>query len=161
MPHQALAGPAITCKNDVVADENLAIELHLAKLQEITGYAVACAEPALVLFERDCADGRRARAALEAARRFGVASPAVVSVLMRYPSAPSGGGRVGELLRQLDASLRRLATGRYPNRCPRSERPAADRRTYRVSRGETCPTPPSAPPVAPSSHPLAPCRRTA
>ena len=30
----------------------------------------------------------------------------VVEVLRRYPVAPPGGGRVGELLRQLDASLR-------------------------------------------------------
>jgi hypothetical protein len=30
----------------------------------------------------------------------------VVDVLIRYPAAPHGGGRVGELMRQLDASLR-------------------------------------------------------
>ena len=35
-----------------------------------------------------------------------LARPAVVDVLRRYPAAPSGGGRVGELIRQLDASLR-------------------------------------------------------
>jgi hypothetical protein len=29
-----------------------------------------------------------------------------VAVLRRYPIAPRGGGRVGELIRQLDASLR-------------------------------------------------------
>lgn len=34
------------------------------------------------------------------------ASPAVADVLRRYPAAPDGGGRVGELIRQLDASLR-------------------------------------------------------
>jgi len=39
----------------------------------------------------------------QAARR---ASPAVVDVLSRYPSAPDGGGRVGELIRLLDATLR-------------------------------------------------------
>ena len=39
----------------------------------------------------------------QAARR---ASPAVVDVLSRYPSAPDGGGRVGELIRLLDAALR-------------------------------------------------------
>jgi len=32
--------------------------------------------------------------------------PGVVEVMRRYPVAPPGGGRVGELLRQLDASLR-------------------------------------------------------
>jgi hypothetical protein len=35
-----------------------------------------------------------------------LASSTVVSVLLRYPSAPIGGRRVGELLRELDASLR-------------------------------------------------------
>jgi hypothetical protein len=35
-----------------------------------------------------------------------LANPVVVEVLRRYPPAPRGGGRVGELIRQLDASLR-------------------------------------------------------
>ncbi|MFE7745682.1 putative immunity protein [Nocardia sp. NPDC057455] len=35
------------------------------------------------------------------------ATPAVVDVLKRFPAAPSGGGRVGELIRMLDADLRR------------------------------------------------------
>jgi hypothetical protein len=30
----------------------------------------------------------------------------VVDVLRRYPAVPHGGGRVGELIRQLDRSLR-------------------------------------------------------
>lgn len=34
------------------------------------------------------------------------ADPRVVEVLRRYPRAPPGGGRVGELLRALDAGLR-------------------------------------------------------
>ncbi|MBM7787575.1 putative immunity protein [Tenggerimyces flavus] len=34
------------------------------------------------------------------------ATPTVVEVLERYPSAPPGGGRVGELIRELDATLR-------------------------------------------------------
>src|SRR5215218_2322044 len=41
-----------------------------------------------------------------------LAPPVVVDVLRRYPSAPSGGGRVGELIPTLDASLRRPATDR-------------------------------------------------
>jgi len=35
-----------------------------------------------------------------------LAHPVVVDVLRRYPIAPRGGGRVGELIRPLDASLR-------------------------------------------------------
>ena len=35
-----------------------------------------------------------------------LAQPVVVNVLKRYPPAPPGGGRVGELIRHLDASLR-------------------------------------------------------
>jgi hypothetical protein len=42
---------------------------------------------------------------IEQARRR--ATPVVVDVLSRYPAAPPGGGRVGELLRDLDAALRR------------------------------------------------------
>lgn len=41
---------------------------------------------------------------IEQARRR--ASSAVVDVLIRYPAAPPGGGRVGELLRDLDEALR-------------------------------------------------------
>ncbi|NEA16898.1 exonuclease SbcC [Streptomyces halstedii] len=36
------------------------------------------------------------------------ATPAVVDVLKRFPTAPSGGGRVAELVRMLDADLRSL-----------------------------------------------------
>ncbi|HEY3187058.1 MAG TPA: hypothetical protein VGJ70_06270 [Solirubrobacteraceae bacterium] len=35
------------------------------------------------------------------------ATPVVVDVLKRFPAAPGGGGRVGELIRTLDAHLRR------------------------------------------------------
>jgi hypothetical protein len=41
---------------------------------------------------------------IEQARRR--ATPVVVDVLSRYPTAPPGGGRVGELLRDLDGALR-------------------------------------------------------
>ncbi|MFI9391712.1 putative immunity protein [Streptomyces bauhiniae] len=40
------------------------------------------------------------------ARTVRRATPEVVDVLNRYPSAPDGGGRVGELTRLLDAALR-------------------------------------------------------
>lgn len=36
------------------------------------------------------------------------ATPVVIDVLKRFPAAPSGGGRVGELIRMLDAGLRSL-----------------------------------------------------
>lgn len=185
-----------------VANENPAIELGMAELREITRYAVACAEPALGIFERVRPDDRRPRAAIEAAQAFAdgakrskairdgawaaqrayqetrdagqpaasdaaraalaaasaaflhplakatqvkhilgsaahaarafeldagddpevgagylekareLAGPTVVSVLTRYPDAPAGGGRSGELLRRLDAALRQASTGR-------------------------------------------------
>jgi len=34
------------------------------------------------------------------------ASTSVIAVLKRYPAAPPGGGRVGELIRDLDVALR-------------------------------------------------------
>lgn len=40
------------------------------------------------------------------AQSHALAPPVVIDVLQRYPPAPSGGGRVGDLIRQLDASLR-------------------------------------------------------
>ena len=40
-------------------------------------------------------------------RARALAGPVVVGVLRRYPPAPPGRGRVGELLRQMDAALRR------------------------------------------------------
>lgn len=176
--------------------EGPTIELSVAELREITGYAVACAEPALAIFEKQYPDDRRPRSAIDAARAFAngaertkairdtawaahrayqqardtgraaageaaraavaaagaaylhplakatqvlhilgpaahaalafeldaggdrlvgagylekarnMASSTVSSVLIRYPQAPSGRGRAGELVRELDASLR-------------------------------------------------------
>ncbi|MET9023763.1 putative immunity protein [Actinopolymorpha sp. NPDC004070] len=40
------------------------------------------------------------------ARARSLASPVVVDVLRRYPPAPNAGGRIGELIRHLDAALR-------------------------------------------------------
>jgi hypothetical protein len=185
-----------------MADDSKTIELSPSELREVASYAVACARPALVIFERDRPEDLRPRAALDAAQAFadggmrtkalrdsawaahraaqeahdagqaaasdaaraaghavgaaflhplpkasqvkhilgsaayaarafelaaggdsavgtdqishyrGLASPVVVDVLRRYPSAPPGGRRVGELIRILDASLRRPATKR-------------------------------------------------
>jgi hypothetical protein len=39
------------------------------------------------------------------------ATPVVVDVLKRFPAAPGGGGRVGELIRVLDAGLRSAGRG--------------------------------------------------
>lgn len=183
-------------QDDTVADDSPAIELSQSELREITGYAVACARPALAIFERERPGDPRPRAAIDAAQAFAdgakrtrvlrdsawaahraaqesrdagqaaasdaaraaagtcgasflhplaratqvkhilgpaahaarafelsaaddpavaadhiarsrtLAPPVVVDVLRRYPAAPGGGGRVGELIRQLDALLR-------------------------------------------------------
>ncbi|MCP3805035.1 exonuclease SbcC [Allokutzneria sp. A3M-2-11 16] len=182
------------------ADENFTIELSMEELREVTRFSVACAEPALTIFERTCPSDPRPRAAIDAARAFAdgakrskvirdaawaaqrayqvtrdagqsaasdaaraavaaasaaylhplakatqmlhilgaaahaarafeldagddravgadhigktliLASPVVVGVLLRFPAAPNGRGRVGELVRTLDVSLRRSTT---------------------------------------------------
>jgi hypothetical protein len=183
-----------------MADGSTTIELSRSELREVAGYAVACARPALAIFERERPDDRRPRAAIDAAQAFAdgtertkalrdsaraahraaqeardagqaaasdaaraaghavgaaflhalpkatqvkhilgsaayaarafelcagddhavgldqiaqpriLAPPVVVDILRRYPSAPPGGRRVGELIRILDTSLRRPAT---------------------------------------------------
>lgn len=177
-------------------DDSAAIELSRSELRAVTGYAVACARPALAIFERARPGDLRPRVALDAARAFAegaertkgirdaawaaqraaqeardagqtaageaaraalaaagaaflhplanatqvkhilgsaahaarafelaagddhsvaaeriaearsLASPVVVDVLRRYPAAPPKGGRVGELIRDLEAALR-------------------------------------------------------
>ncbi|MFQ3555410.1 exonuclease SbcC [Streptomyces gramineus] len=52
------------------------------------------------------ADDDRNVAAEHLRRAAHLATPAVLDVLERYPAAPSGGGRVGELTRTLDTDLR-------------------------------------------------------
>ena len=157
-----------------MAGDSTTIELSRSEVREVAGYAVACARPALAIFERNRPDDRRPRAAIDAAQAFAdgaertkalrdsawaahraaqeardagqaaasdavraaghavgaarafelsaggdptvgadhiaqsriLAHPVVVDILRRYPVAPRGGGRVGELIRQLDASLR-------------------------------------------------------
>ncbi|TDU84311.1 hypothetical protein EV138_6782 [Kribbella voronezhensis] len=175
-----------------MAADSPTIELTLSELREVTAYAVACARPALAIFDRERPEDQRPGAALDAAQVFAdgaertkllrdsawaahkaaqeardagqaaasdaaraaghacgaaflhplanatqvkhilgsaahavralelsagdaaahiafcesLADTAVRDVLSRYPSAPAGGGRVGELLRQLDTTLR-------------------------------------------------------
>ncbi|MEV6305619.1 putative immunity protein [Actinoplanes sp. NPDC051861] len=54
--------------------------------------------------ELHTSDGTAGAAHLEKARAL--AGPTVVNVLSRYPQAPPGRGRTGELVRTLDAALR-------------------------------------------------------
>jgi hypothetical protein len=93
-----------------MADDSPTIELSRSELREVAGYAAACARPALAIFERERPGDRRgddpAAGAEHIARSRTLAPPVVVDVLRRYPAAPPGGGRVGELIRRLDASLR-------------------------------------------------------
>jgi len=179
-----------------MAEDSTMIGLSRSELREVASYAVACARPALEIFERERPDDRRPRAAIDAAQAFAdggertktlrdsawaahraaqeardagqaaasnaaraaghavgaaflhalpratqvkhllgsaahaarafevsagddpavgaehlarsrsLAPAVVVDVLRRYPPAPRGGGRVGELIRRLDASLR-------------------------------------------------------
>lgn len=51
------------------------IDLTLDEIRGVTAYAVSCAEPTLVLFERACPDDPRPAAALEAARAFSRGGP--------------------------------------------------------------------------------------
>lgn len=53
------------------------------------------------------AGGDRAVGAEHVERACRRATPVVVEVLRRFPAAPPGGGRVGELLRDLDEAVRR------------------------------------------------------
>lgn len=110
---------------------NQTIELSLPELREVAGYAVACARPALAraAFLHPLAKATQVKhilgSAAHAARALELsagddpavgadhiaesrtlANPVVVDVLRRYPLPPGGGGQVGELIRQLDASLR-------------------------------------------------------
>lgn len=179
-----------------MANDSPTITLSRSELRAVAAYAVACARPALALFEQERPNDPRPRAAIDAAQAFVdgaertkalrdtawaahraaqetrdaghaaaseaaraaghavgaaflhplakatqvkhilgsaahaayalelagggastigadhiararlIATPVLVQVLRRYPLAPTGGGRVGELIRQLDASLR-------------------------------------------------------
>lgn len=53
-----------------MADDSLTIELSMPELREVAGFAVACARPALAIFERDRPDDRRPRDAIDVAQAF-------------------------------------------------------------------------------------------
>ncbi len=57
-------------KGDAMADDSTMIELSRSELREVARYAVACAQPALAIFERERPDDRRPRAAIDAAQAF-------------------------------------------------------------------------------------------
>jgi hypothetical protein len=187
-----------------MADDSTTIELSRSELREVARYAVACARPALAIFECERPNDRRPRAAIDAAQAFAnggertktlrdsawaahraaqeardagqaaasdaaraaghavgaaflhplakatqvkhilgsaahaarafelsagddptvgldqieqcrsLAPAVVVEVLRRYPSAPPGGRRVGNLMQILDASLRQPSTDNRP-----------------------------------------------
>jgi hypothetical protein len=79
--------------------------LHpLAKATQVR-HILGSAAYAARAFELAAGDNLTAGADRIAQSRI-LAHRAVVDVLSRYPVAPRGGGRVGELIRQLDASLR-------------------------------------------------------
>ena len=83
------------------------------QVKHILGAAAHAARAAELIAGDDRAVGAER---IERARRR--ATPAVADVLSRYPAAPSGGGRVGELLRELDAALRGHVGGRRDGRGP-------------------------------------------
>src|SRR5262249_29996012 len=57
-------------RKDAMADDSATIELSRSELREVASYAVACARPALAIFERERPDDRRPRAAIDAAQAF-------------------------------------------------------------------------------------------
>ena len=71
------------------------------QVKHILGAAAHAARAAELVAGDDRAVGR---ARIEQARQR--ATPAVIEVLRRYPTASAGGGRVGALLRELDGILR-------------------------------------------------------
>ncbi|MFB8030593.1 putative immunity protein [Streptomyces sp. NPDC056465] len=72
------------------------------QVKHILGAAAHAARAAELLADDDQAVG-----ADHVGQAVRSATPGVVDVLVRYPAAPGGGGRVGELIRMLDESLRR------------------------------------------------------
>jgi hypothetical protein len=74
---------------------------HATQVKHIVGAGAYAARAAELVAGDD-----RTVGADHVERAARTASPAVVDVLNRFPPAPDGGGRVGELIRMLDAALR-------------------------------------------------------
>lgn len=98
---QAAASDAARAAGHAVGAAFLHPLAKATQLKHILGSAAHAARA----FELSAGDDRTVGADHIAQSR-NLAQPVVVDVLRRYPVAPPGGGRVGELLRQLDASLR-------------------------------------------------------
>lgn len=80
--------------------------LHpLAKATQVK-HILGSAAHAARAFELSAGGDAFLAAADQLARSQAAATAVVIDVLRRYPPAPPGGGRVGELMRRLDASLR-------------------------------------------------------
>ena len=109
MPYRALKDPAVTRKDEVVADDNLTVELSMTELREITGYAVACAEPALTIFERDFTDDPRPRAVLDEARRFAAGGKRTKALRVTSLDAHRAAGTAQEMEREAAADAARAA----------------------------------------------------
>jgi len=95
----AAAGDAARAAMSAAAYLHPLADAHQVK--HILGAAAHAARAVELMAGDDRAVGA---AYIEQARRR--AAPAFLDALNRYPAAPPGGGRVGELLRVLDAALR-------------------------------------------------------
>ncbi len=102
--HTAAAGEAARAAMAAASAAYLHPLADAHQVKHILGAAAHAARAAELM----AGDDRDAGAEhIEQARRR--AAPAVVDVLRRYPAAPPGGGRAGELLRDLDKILRSRA----------------------------------------------------
>jgi hypothetical protein len=98
------AAAAVGAARAAMAAASAAYLHPLADAHQVKHILGAAAHAARSVELRAGDDPHVGAAHLEHTRRL--ASPAVVDVLRRYPVAPAGGGRVGELMRELDTALR-------------------------------------------------------
>ena len=97
-----------------MAGDSTTIELSRSEVREVAGYAVACARPALAIFERERPDDRRPRAAIDAAQAFAAGAERTKALGQRMggTSCGSGGPRC-----RTGCCERRCARGRPCGRC--------------------------------------------